>query len=368
MHREMFYVVAGVKGNYTYLHEVMIRDLYPLVDRSLSPRSLGQTTQSFGLVLLSQIKKFSRDHSGPVSLKQLTNEPLYTVTNLVLLGTTFPTDTYRDFQILNQSVPYRFGRTLLQYGPSYAARMRLLKSLRDYLQRGEVVDCDDRFSRGFMQAFEDNNIQSLVGAQLVLNFLWGVHSNTLSNSFFLLSFLLGDPVAFARVRLEIDAAVEKFGSLEALLQADPDALDDPSFQLLTSAIMETMRLTGLHAGIRQANCDFDLKLEDGTTILIKEGEYVFGDVHAAHMDASVFPDPKTFMVDRFAQRPYRRKHLQTEEYLFHSLGGGRHVVSTIPFLFLSGFDMLTGLSVQGKMVGRLRDQGSHDNIASLVRL
>ncbi|KAF8134336.1 cytochrome P450, partial [Boletus edulis] len=325
MHREMFYVVAGVKTNYVHLHEVMIRDLYPLVDRSLSLRSLGQTTQTFGPMLLSRIKNLTQDHSKPISLMQLTNEPLYTATNLVLLGSAFPTDTYKDFRTLNKSVPYRFSRTLLHYWPSYAARMRLLKSLRDYLQQGEVNDCDDKFSRGFMQAFKDNNIQSLEGAQLVLNFLWGVHSNTMSNSFFSLSFLLGDPNGFARVRAEIDSAVKTIGSLEALLQAGPDELDDPSFKLLTSAVMETMRLTGLHAGIRQADCDFDLKLKDGKMISIKKGEYVFGDVHAAHMDGTVFSDPKAFVVDRFAQQPYRKKHLQTDGSLFHSLGGGRHV-------------------------------------------
>ncbi|KAG8214196.1 cytochrome P450 [Butyriboletus roseoflavus] len=324
MHREMFYVVAGIKANYAYLHQVMVRDLYPLVDRSLSPRSLGQTTQAFSLVLLSQIKNFARDHKGPISLTHLTNEPLYTTTNLVLLGSTFPTGTYGDFQTLNKSVPYRFGRTLIFFWPSYAARMRLLHSLKDYLQRGEVIDCDDRFSHGFMQAFKDNGIQSLEGAQLVLNFLWGVHSNTLSNSFFLVSFLLGNPDAFARVRAEIDLAVEMFGSFEALLEAGPSELDDPSFKLLTSAIMETMRLTNLHAGIRQANCDFDLKVENGT-IPIKKGEYVFGNVHAAHMDDTAFPNPEVFMVDRFAQQPYRKKHLQTDGHPFHSLGGGRHI-------------------------------------------
>ena len=327
MHREMFYVVSGVKSNYAYLHEVMIRDLYPLVDKCLSPRSLGHTTQAFGLVLLSEIKKFTRDHGGPMSLVQLTNEPLYNATNFVLLGSAFPTDTYRDFRTLNKSVPYRFGRVLLWRWPSYAARQRLLKSLRDYLQREEVIDCDERFSRGFMQAFKENDIQSLVGAQLVLNFLWGVHSNTMSNSFWLLSFLLCDRDGFERVHAEIDSAVEKFGSLEALLKADPDSLDDPSFKLLTSAIMETMRLSGLHAGVRQANCDFDLRVKD-EIISIKKGEYVFGNVHAAHMDATVFPNPKAFVVDRFAQHPYRKKHLQTEEFLFHALGGGRHVVST----------------------------------------
>ncbi|KAF8554768.1 cytochrome P450 [Imleria badia] len=330
MHPEMAYVVAGVKANYTHLHGVMIRELYPLVDRCLSPRSLGQTTQgpksqAFGLVLLSQIKNFIQDHTGPISLIQLTGEPLYNATNLVLLGSAFPADTYRDFQTLNKSIPYRFTRTLLWFWPSYAARMRLLKSLRDYLQRGQVIDCNDRFSSGFMQAFKDNNIQSWEGAQLVLNFLWGVHSNTMNNAFFALSFLRGNPAGLARVRTEIDSAVQRFGSLEALLQADPEELDDPAFKFLTSAIMETMRLTGLHAGVRRATCDFELRVRDGTTIPIKKGEFLFGNVHAAHMDATVFPNPEAFVMDRFAQEPYRRKHLQTDGYLFHALGGGRHI-------------------------------------------
>lgn len=347
IHREMFYVIAGVRTNFAHLHQVMIRELFPLVDKTLSPRSLGQTTQAFGLVLLSQIGKFARDHSGPISITELTNEPLYTATNLVLLGSAFPTDTYRDFQTLSRSVPYRFGRTLLWRWPSYAARMRLLNTLREYLQRGEVADCDDQFSRVFMKAFRDNNIQSLEGAQLVLNFLWGVHNNTLSNSLFLLSFLLCDPNAFARVRTEIDSAVKKSSSLEILLEAGPDGLDDPSFKLLTSAIMETMRLTGLHIGIRQANRDFDLRVKDGV-ISIKKGEYVFGNVHAAHMDAAVFPNPETFVVDRFAQHPYQRKRLQTEGYLFHSLGAGRHIVSTASSWPLHGTH---DVAVQRKMAG-----------------
>ncbi|KAH0828125.1 cytochrome P450 [Lanmaoa asiatica] len=324
VHQEMFYVIAGVGTNYTHLHEVMIRELFPLLDKCLSPRSLGQTTQTFGLVLLSQIRDFAQNHSGPMSLKQLTNSPLYIAMNRILFGSAFPTGTYRDFQTLNESVPYRFGRMLLWFWPSYAARMRLLNSLKDYLQRGEVVDFDGQFSLEFMKVFRDNDIQSLEGAQLVLNFLWGVHSNTLSNSFFLVSFLLGDPDAFARVRAEIDSAVKRFGSLEVLLEAGPGGLDDPSFKLLTSALMETMRFTSLHAGVRQANCDFDLRVKDGM-IPIKKGEYVFANLHAVHMDATVFPNPEAFVVDRFAQHPYQKKHLQTEGYLFHSLGGGRHI-------------------------------------------
>ena len=325
MHQEVFHVVAGVKINSAHLHDFMVHELFPLVDKAFSLRSLGQTTHAFGLVLLLQIRKVVEDHSGPISITELTNRPLYATINLLLLGSTFPEDTYDDFQTLSRSIPYRFTRTLLWHWPSHAARTRLLRILERYLQQGEVSDCDNKFSSGFKKAFKDNNIQSLEGAQLVLNFLWGVHTNTLSNSLFLLSFLLCDPSALARIRAEVDLAVEKFGSLETLLGAGPDDLDDSSFQLLTSAIMETMRLTALHIGIRQANCDFDLRIKDGF-IPIKNGEFIFGNVRAAHTDPAVYPNPEIFVVDRFAQQPYRKKRLQTVGYPFHSLGGGRHIV------------------------------------------
>lgn len=203
--------------------------------------------------------------------------------------------------------------------------MRLLKSFRGYLQRWEVIDTDSTLSRGFMKIFKDNNIRSSGGAKLILNFMWVLHSNTMNNAFFSLSSLLVDPNGFARVRAEIDLAVKKFGSLEELLQVGPTELDDPSFKLLTSAIMETLRFTSLHV-TRQATCDFDLRLKDGRAISIQKGEFLFGHVHTAHMDTTAFPNPEIFVVDRFAQRPYQKKRLQTEGDPFHALGGGKHIV------------------------------------------
>ncbi|KIJ18467.1 hypothetical protein PAXINDRAFT_167068, partial [Paxillus involutus ATCC 200175] len=325
----MFHVVAGVRTNYARLHDIMIHKLFPLVDKSLSRRSLGQTTQPFARVLFSQVKKLTETHGlREVSLMQLVQEPLYIATNVALFGSSFPLDTYKDFHSLDKSVPYRFSRLPFWYWPSSCARERLLAQIRGYLQRGEVADCDDRFALALMETFKTNDIQGLDGSRLVLTFLWGLHSNTMNTSFWLLAFLLADPDALARVRAEIDTAVEgregKFTGLEMLLASDPDELDDPCFAILTSAIMETMRLTALHAAVRKAECDFDLKQGD-TTIPIKKGEYVLGNVRAAHMDETIYPCAHEFVVDRFAGRPYRKGQMQTNGKPFLSLGGGRHI-------------------------------------------
>ncbi|KIK78467.1 hypothetical protein PAXRUDRAFT_834543 [Paxillus rubicundulus Ve08.2h10] len=324
----MFRVVAGVRTNYARLHDIMIHKLFPLVDKLLSRRSLGQITQPFGRVLFSQIKKLTQTHIQAVSLVQLVQEPLYVATNAALFGSSFPLDTYKDFRALDKSVPYRFSRLPFWYWPSSCARERVLAQIGDYLRRGEVTDCDDRFAYGFMEAFKANDIQVLDGSRLVLTFLWGLHSNTMSTSFWLFAFLLADTDALEQVRAEIDKAVEgkegKFTDLDMLLAADPDELDDPCFVTLTSAIMETMRLTALHAAVRVAVCDFDLKQGDGS-IPIKKGEYVWGNVRAAHMDENIYPYAHKFMVDRFAGRLYRKGRLQTDGQPFLSLGGGKHI-------------------------------------------
>ncbi|KAF9227066.1 cytochrome P450 [Gyrodon lividus] len=329
MHYEMFYVVTGLRTRYAMLHEIMIHRLFPLVEKSLSRRSLGQTIQPFGRVLSAQVKTFTRTHDvGAVPLMQLVQEPLYIATNVALFGSSFPFDTYNEFRALDKSVPYRFSRLPFWSWPSTSARKRLLAFIKDYLQRGEVTDCDDRFASGFMEVFKSNDIQLMDGARLVLTFMWGLHSNTMSTSFWLFSFLLADPEAFARVRAEIDAAIKgKFASLETLIGADPDELDDPCFALLTSAIMETMRLTALHAAVRLAECDLGLKDGD-KTIPIKKGEYIFGNVRAAHMDETIYPHADKFVVDRFADCPYQRGRLQTDGKPFLSLGGGKHIVGT----------------------------------------
>ncbi|KAG9309311.1 cytochrome P450 [Chiua virens] len=348
-HRAALSIVSGVTSNHAHFHEVMTRELFPLVDKRLSLRFLGQTTQGFGPILLSEIKSFLHNRNGPISLTSLINEPLYNTTNHVLFGSAFPAGTYRDFRTLDKSIPYRFGRSFLLGWPSNVARTRLLNSLKGYLQQEEVIDHDDQFSHGLAKTLKDNGIQPFEGAQLILPLFRGIHGNTSTNSLFLLSFLLGNPNAFAQVRTEIDSAVNKFGSLKALLEAGADKLDDSSFQLLTSAIMETLRITALYGGVRQANCDFDLSVKDGV-IPIKKGELVLWNLRAIHMDADTFPDPESFVVDRFAQQPYRRRQLQTEGFPFHSLGGGKHIckgrwlaiytIKVLMIILLHEFDIL----------------------------
>ncbi|KAF9231617.1 cytochrome P450 [Melanogaster broomeanus] len=204
------------------------------------------------------------------------------------------------------------------------ARERLVANFAKYLQR-DVATSDGLFASEFTEICKGNNVQGLDGARMALTFMWGAHGNLLNVSFWMVAFLLADSDAFARVRAEIDSAVEgKFGSLETLLAADPDELDEPYFALLTSSIMETMRLTVLHGVTRSAQCDFSL--QDGDrTIPIKKGELVWGNIRGAHTDEAIYPNGEKFVVDRFAGHAYRKGQLQTDDKPFFSLGGARHL-------------------------------------------
>ncbi|KAF9232674.1 cytochrome P450 [Melanogaster broomeanus] len=274
----------------------------------------GQTIQPFGGTLFSQVMLFMQTQDvRAISLLQLTREPLYNTANIALLGSSFPLDTYNDFNTLDKSAPYRFGGLPFWSWPSTCARERLVAHFADYLQRGDIAARDSPFASEFMEIFKANNIQNLDGARMALTFMWSVHSNPMNIAFWMVIFLLADQDAFARVRAEIDSAVEgKFANLKALLEADPDELDEPCFALLTSSIMETMRLTAI-------NIDGD------RTIPIRKGEFIWGNIRAVHTDEAVYPDGHKFVVDRFADRPYRKGQLQTDGKPFFSLGGGRHL-------------------------------------------
>ncbi|KIJ60053.1 hypothetical protein HYDPIDRAFT_170464 [Hydnomerulius pinastri MD-312] len=327
MHHQMLEVVAGVKKNQEWLHQIMMK-LFPLVDKSLSRRSLGQITEPFGRELFSQIEKYRRVYSvKAIPLIHFIQQPLYDATNLAIFGSAFPLDTFTDLHMLDKSVPSRFGRLPFWSRPSSRARQRLLSHIEEYLQPDKIIMIGGEYSQfalRFMEIFEANDVCTPDAARLVLTFMWGLHSNTMSTSFWLFVHLLADPEALKRVRAEVDNAFDAEGyTLDSLLDADPDELDSHHFVLLTSAIMETMRLTALHAAARIANHDFDLKDGEGS-IPIKEGQYILGNVHAAHMDESNYPNAHNFVVDRFADQPHQKGKLQTEGHPFYSLGGGRH--------------------------------------------
>ncbi|KAI6044061.1 cytochrome P450 [Pisolithus marmoratus] len=209
--------------------------------------------------------------------------------------------------------------------PSSRARDRLLQRISDYLEGADPAT-DDKLAASFTALFREHNIPIKVAAPSILVTMSSFHQNAANVVFWLFAWLLENPSAFAAVRSEIDKAVrEDFGNFQSFIaEASPEKLDTPSFTLLNSAVLETMRLTSVQTGMRLAASDLDIK--DGErTFPVRKGEYVVLDPRGAHQDKNSYPDGDRFVVSRFVQSEYQGDLAATAGYPYFALGAGKHV-------------------------------------------
>ncbi|KAI6111605.1 cytochrome P450 [Pisolithus croceorrhizus] len=276
-------------------------------------------------------------------------EPLYIGANGMLFGSRFPQDTYEDFCNLLKSLPKRLCRRPFWSFPSSLARDRLLQRISDYLE-GANSATDDKLVATLTPLFKEHNIPTMAAASSILMLMSLLHQNKFNVTFWLFAWLLADPTALAAVRSEIEKAIrEGFGNFQTFIaEANPDKLDSPSFALLNSAVLETMRLATVHGGLRFAAGDFDIK--DGEkTIPILKGQYVVLDPRGAHLDENVYPNCEKFVVDRFVESEYRGDFAATAGNPYFPLGAGKHIckgrflvlyeIKVLTIIYLSLFDI-----------------------------
>ena len=349
-HNEVFRAVIGRAQQRTRFN--LERDLFPVLDQTLSRRALGDLTRSLAQNMFARIEHLTRVQETEISIMPLLTKPLYDALNDILLGERFASGTFEDFYILDASMPKRLTGEPFWFFPSMQARKRIFSRLVDYVA-GSQGENEGLIGGKFVKAMRQGDVSQNEAACHLLAFVWGTHANTQGVLIWLFLFLFMDPVAFNAIRNEVDAAIKDvFGDLQGFLaDADPNNLDGPHFALLTSAIVETMRLTVKIMGLRVATRDFDLKDGD-RTIPVRKGEWLMGNVDAAHSDESSYPDNQKFVYDRFANCDQREGKWPTEGKPWFSMGSGRHVVSFI-FLQLRIYINVFcwDLTVQGQVCG-----------------
>ncbi|KAI6131257.1 cytochrome P450 [Pisolithus thermaeus] len=232
-------------------------------------------------------------------------EPLCYATNLVMFGSRYPENTYEDLRTLDATMPERFYR---------------------YLSNSDISEEDGWLGSAFKKLFRDNNIALHEASGHLLTFQWGMHTNTFGIALWLFLFLLSHPDALLALQNEIDKAIkEDFGDLESFIAGvNPQVLDRPCFAMLTSSLLETMRLTAIFIALRVAQSDVQLK-DRGDIVTVRKGEYVLGNVQAIHMDENVYPDHRKFVFDRFAHCEHREGRLPTEGQPWFSFAAGKHL-------------------------------------------
>ncbi|KAI6044059.1 cytochrome P450, partial [Pisolithus marmoratus] len=302
-HYAHFRAICGDSSLYLRTYDTVAHKIFPILDRRLAKRTLGDLTPPFAQL------------------------PLYIGANGMLFGSRFPQDTYEDFFTLLDSLPKRLSMRPFWSLPSSWARDRLLQRISDYLEGANPAN-NDKLADSFTALFREHDIPIEVAAPSILLVMSSLHQNTVNVVFWLFAWLLADPSAFSAVRSEIDKAIrEDFGNFQSFLaEASPEKLDTASFALLNSAVLETMRLTSVQTGVRLA--ESDLEIQDGKkTFPIRRGEYVVLDPRGAHQDKNSYRDGDRFVVGRFVQREYQGDLAATVGYPYFALGSGKHIVS-----------------------------------------
>ncbi|KAL4067110.1 cytochrome P450 [Scleroderma yunnanense] len=341
-------VVGSDSSLYQKLHETAVREIFPILDRHFAKRNLGDITPHFAEMVFNTLKVFSgSDH---MSLKQSVTEPLYIATNAILLGSRFSPDTYNDFVTFNSSLPSRLSRSPFWSFPSSRARERLRQHIFKYLEDADVTNGDDKLATSIIKVFQEPGFPRSGAVSLILAFLVALHISMFNVVFWLMTWLLADPAALSAVRDEIDKAVlQEFGSVQAFLaEVTPESLEPPSFALLHSAILETLRLSAMTTGLRVAECDFDMK--DGErTIQISKGESVVVFSRAVHQNEASYPNSHKFVVDRFMRYKDQGNMVHTPSKTYFPFGAGKHLckgrylaiyqLKVLAIVYLSLFDV-----------------------------
>ncbi|KAI6003493.1 cytochrome P450 [Pisolithus orientalis] len=347
-HYNHFHVVCSDTSLYPLIHDTITYKLFPVFDRRLSKRAVDDLTGHCAETIFSRLKAFSEHEQ--VSLRRSLNEPLYVAVTAIFLGSKFSPDTYDDWVTFLDSVPKRLCRLPFWSVPSSRARGRLLQHVITCLQSANPDNDDDKLAGDFSKVLRENNISPEVASFVVLTVMLFLHTNMLDVVFWLFSWLMADPLAFSSLRDEIDRAVrEEFGNIQTFIaEASPQRLDSPAFALLNSAILETTRLTTLQTGLRLAECDLELKDEEGT-IPVRKGEYVLLFPRPAQRNEASYPDGHRFVIDRFVQDQYQGELTAAAGKPYFAFGAGRHLckgrylamfgMKVLTILYLSLFDV-----------------------------
>lgn len=317
----IFGLVASGSSHTQKLCAIASREFFPLLEKRLAKRTLGDVTPGFAEAFFNRLKRFA-NYQG--SLRRSLTEPLYVASNAILLGSRFSPDTYDDYLVFDLSLPDQVSMLPFWSSPSRRAKERLLEHLAKYIEDADT-DHDDSLGAILSKALKKHNLTSKEGAPMIFAIEMAAHANMFNVVFWLVTWLLADPSALAAVRDEIDKTVrEEFGSIHGfLVNASPERLQSSSFELLHSTVLETVRLSSLVLGVRDAVRDVDLK--DGERVIpIRKGEYVVAMPWAAHRDEGLYPDGHKFIADRFVHNKVREDLVQNPGKPFFSFGGGKH--------------------------------------------
>lgn len=298
---------------------------------------MKDVTEALDKSLRGELRALDQNNRLPrvLKLSDLIGRPLYTAGCYALFGSTFPFDTFSDFQLLDFNLPQLLTQLpFIGYRGAHA-RDRLLSKIADFIEPWWESDGTEEIpeaSTTVMQSLTElkaSQVSRREAAGSLLLLLWGFHSNTWYMLFWLMTHLVVDDVAMAQLVQDLDVARSN--------QSLPDNEVNNGSPLLESAISETLRWATTSTTVRFAEDDTEIAV-NGSLVTINKGEYVMGDIRAVHHDFLTFEDPDQFKIGRYITKDGPSTPLPKPM----AWGGGKHM-ARISFSLYNMFYGLTSL-------------------------
>lgn len=235
-----------------------------------------------------------------------------------MMGTSFPADAFlpaftkfdSEFTKLAGELPTWMCRDAIKY------RERCLDILEDwyvtYNRRSETETLapDEQVSaviRAVLDFSGKHGTATRDIAAFLLADMFATQANAPPAAAWCVVKLSENPRALARLRGEIADGVERCGGVEALLR-DKQVVNGSTFEFLSSAIKETLRLVTSVASIRRVMEDTILTAQKGTSdgVLLRKGEMIYCLTRPTHTDSTVHRDAEEWIPERFMP-DYRAK-------------------------------------------------------------
>jgi cytochrome P450 len=230
-------------------------------------------------------------------LLKFSHHMLYQPSTLALIGEIDPASLEKDFSLFDKSFHYFFIPFPDWFYPWFFSReLQARTRLNESWRKNQNPPTASEFHRARL-ALLDNNSSWLsendYGA-LLTGFFWASLGNTIPGVFWSLFYILRDAKALETIQQEMDTHLPKDEDW------NPKQLDACVY--LESAINESIRLVGAPFMTRKCIRQSDIDLQDGRTITLQTGENLAWFGGASHYDPNMFPQPTSFIFDRFLNK------------------------------------------------------------------
>lgn len=348
-HLRIAKAVGGVKRADEVVHIISDR-LFPLVTRELGREGMNKFIPSFNADLLSLVEAMAArvrnsSHGAPIPLMPFIGKSLYHAINMAAYGPLYPFESYDDFEVCDFDLILLLSRIPFLSRRVVQSQQRIIRSLGDYIDRawsGGQLEGASVLTSEVVSILKDSNLDDPDVAGAVFTFTWGMLSNPIRITYWLMVFILNDAMATTRIREEVDRELrDHFGGDLKQMLAAPFTDVETRFPLLESAVHETMRMGILQTALREAHADTEIYTNSGM-MQVQKGDLLMTNIYPVHMDPETFSDPETFRPDRFLDEK-TRAHM--------GFGGGRHLVCvlcsvSIYFTLLTCHDIVQGQAVR----------------------